>query len=44
MTALLPELSDLPAELIFDGEIVTFSDGRPHQQRGRRQNESPAHS
>jgi bifunctional non-homologous end joining protein LigD len=30
MTALLPELADLPAEAIFDGEIVAFVDGRPH--------------
>jgi bifunctional non-homologous end joining protein LigD len=30
MTALLPELGDLPAEAIFDGEIVAFADGRPH--------------
>ena len=30
MTALLPELGDLPAEAIFDGEIIAFSDGRPH--------------
>src|SRR4029453_7565247 len=30
MTALLPELADVPAEAIFDGEIVAFVDGRPH--------------
>jgi ATP-dependent DNA ligase len=30
MTPLLPELGDLPAEAVFDGEIVAFSDGRPH--------------
>jgi bifunctional non-homologous end joining protein LigD len=30
MTALLPELADLPAEAAFDGEIVAFADGRPH--------------
>jgi bifunctional non-homologous end joining protein LigD len=30
MTALLPELADLPAEAILDGEIVAFADGRPH--------------
>jgi bifunctional non-homologous end joining protein LigD len=30
MTALLPELADLPAEAIFDGEIVAFADGLPH--------------
>jgi bifunctional non-homologous end joining protein LigD len=29
MTALLPELADLPAEAILDGEIVAFADGRP---------------
>jgi bifunctional non-homologous end joining protein LigD len=30
MTALLPELADLPPETTFDGEIVAFADGRPH--------------
>jgi hypothetical protein len=30
MTALLSELCDLPAEAMFDGEIVAFADGRPH--------------
>jgi bifunctional non-homologous end joining protein LigD len=30
MTALLPELADLPAEAILDGEIVASADGRPH--------------
>jgi bifunctional non-homologous end joining protein LigD len=30
MTRLLPELSDLPAIGIFDGELVAFADGRPH--------------
>jgi bifunctional non-homologous end joining protein LigD len=30
MTALLPELGDLPAETTFDGEIVAFADGLPH--------------
>ncbi len=30
MTALLPELADLPADAIFDGEIVAFANGRPH--------------
>jgi bifunctional non-homologous end joining protein LigD len=30
MTALLPEFGDLPAKAMFDGEIVAFSDGRPH--------------
>jgi len=30
MTALLPELSDLPADTVFDGEIVAFENGRPH--------------
>jgi bifunctional non-homologous end joining protein LigD len=30
MTALLPELGDLPAKAVFDGEIVAFADGRPH--------------
>jgi ATP-dependent DNA ligase len=29
MTALVPELGDLPAEASFDGEIVAFADGRP---------------
>jgi ATP-dependent DNA ligase len=27
MTALLPELADLPAGAILDGEIVAFADG-----------------
>jgi bifunctional non-homologous end joining protein LigD len=30
MTALLPELADLPSEAAFDGEIVAFADCRPH--------------
>lgn len=30
MTHLLPELGDLPASGIFDGELVAFADGRPH--------------
>jgi len=30
MTALLPELADLPAKAMFDGEIVAFNDRRPH--------------
>jgi bifunctional non-homologous end joining protein LigD len=30
MTDRLPELADLPAGCIFDGEIVAFQDGVPH--------------
>jgi bifunctional non-homologous end joining protein LigD len=30
MTKLLPELGDLPAGYVFDGEIVAFQDGVPH--------------
>jgi ATP-dependent DNA ligase len=30
MTRLLPELGDLPAHGIFDGELVAFADGVPH--------------
>jgi bifunctional non-homologous end joining protein LigD len=30
MTALLPELADLPTHGVFDGEIVAWDDGRPH--------------
>jgi ATP-dependent DNA ligase len=30
MTPLLPELADLSAEAILDGEIVAFADGLPH--------------
>jgi bifunctional non-homologous end joining protein LigD len=30
MTALLPELADLPVEGVFDGELVAFADGKPH--------------
>ena len=30
MTALLPELGDLPAVGIFDGEIIAWDDGRPY--------------
>jgi bifunctional non-homologous end joining protein LigD len=30
MTSLLPQLADLPAIGIFDGELVAFADGRPH--------------
>ena len=30
MTALLPELGDLPPEATFDGEIVAFAEGVPH--------------
>jgi bifunctional non-homologous end joining protein LigD len=30
MTDRLPELAQLPAELILDGEIVAFRDGLPH--------------
>jgi ATP-dependent DNA ligase len=30
MTKLLPDLADLPAGCVFDGEIVAFEDGRPH--------------
>jgi bifunctional non-homologous end joining protein LigD len=30
MTALLPELADLPATGIFDGEIIAWDDGRPY--------------
>jgi hypothetical protein len=30
MTTLLPELSNLPAEAVFDGEIVAFADAGPH--------------
>lgn len=30
MTALLPELADLPVEGIFDGEIIAWDNGRPH--------------
>jgi bifunctional non-homologous end joining protein LigD len=30
MTKLLPELGDLPAGCIFDGEVVAFADGGPH--------------
>jgi bifunctional non-homologous end joining protein LigD len=30
MTSLLPELCNLPAEAMFDGEIVAFADGQPH--------------
>ncbi len=29
MNALLPELGDLPAEAVFDGEVVAFADGLP---------------
>ena len=30
MTALLPELADLPADGVFDGELVAFADGVPY--------------
>jgi bifunctional non-homologous end joining protein LigD len=30
MTKLLPELGDLPARCVFDGEIVAFDNGVPH--------------
>jgi ATP-dependent DNA ligase len=30
MTPLLPELVDLPAGVMLDGELVAFADGRPH--------------
>jgi bifunctional non-homologous end joining protein LigD len=30
MTRLLPELADLPARGLFDGELVAFADGVPH--------------
>ena len=30
MTTLLPELADLPARGVFDGELVAFADGVPH--------------
>ena len=30
MTSLLPELADLPAGVVLDGELVAFEDGRPH--------------
>jgi bifunctional non-homologous end joining protein LigD len=30
MTTLLPELGDLPASGVFDGEVVAFADGVPH--------------
>jgi bifunctional non-homologous end joining protein LigD len=30
MTGLLPELADLPAKGLFDGELVAFADGQPH--------------
>jgi bifunctional non-homologous end joining protein LigD len=30
MTALLPELADLPVEGVFDGELVAVADGKPH--------------
>jgi bifunctional non-homologous end joining protein LigD len=30
MTALLQDLSDLPADTVFDGEIVAFENGHPH--------------
>jgi bifunctional non-homologous end joining protein LigD len=30
MTGLLPELADLPAKGLFDGELVAFEDGQPH--------------
>jgi bifunctional non-homologous end joining protein LigD len=30
MTALLPELADLPVDGVFDGELVGFADGKPH--------------
>jgi bifunctional non-homologous end joining protein LigD len=29
MTGLVPELGDLPAQGVFDGELVAFADGRP---------------
>jgi bifunctional non-homologous end joining protein LigD len=30
MTSLLPELGNLPANGLFDGELVAFADGQPH--------------
>jgi bifunctional non-homologous end joining protein LigD len=30
MTKLLPELGDLPAGCVFDGELVAFDEGKPH--------------
>jgi bifunctional non-homologous end joining protein LigD len=30
ITALLPELGDLPAEAMFDSELVAFADRQPH--------------
>jgi bifunctional non-homologous end joining protein LigD len=30
MTGLVPELGDVPAQGVFDGELVAFADGRPH--------------
>jgi bifunctional non-homologous end joining protein LigD len=30
MTALLPELADLPGTGVFDGEIIAWDDGRPY--------------
>jgi bifunctional non-homologous end joining protein LigD len=30
MTSLVPELGDIAAQGIFDGELVAFADGKPH--------------
>jgi ATP-dependent DNA ligase len=30
MTPLVPELAELPANAVFDGELAALADGRPH--------------
>jgi ATP-dependent DNA ligase len=30
MTGVVPELSDVPVEGVFDGELIAFADGQPY--------------